>query len=602
MNAVFKESSFKEGLGGKGGGVIMLKHPNVTLVIVRLCEIVDINWAGYNDTTEMGVLQPRKSFAIFTEKAKVTCKQWTEANVENAQYFFEQITLFVHSQMLTKFRSSLDQSNSDCVKAINEAKENYDFFAQMSHELRTPFHGVISSLQILRSSKNTMSLKEQRELVNSALDCGNVMLKTLDDILNIAKSKHQVEPAYSDINIAMITALSSRMLGPMAETKGVILGYELYPIDSQVIDKFELVCSDEPGVYLWDTITVRTDETRLLQLVNNLTNNAIKFTRKKGTVRVRARLVLRSQLRELWRAVCDQHLINHVFVGTLDHDSQSVDELVYVLEVSDTGGGVTAVDMEKMANAYMQADSTSRLAKTKGTGLGLHICKLNVGVLNGVFCLASSIHRGSTFFVAIPVSFTNNNGITFLTHSNSVDSMTDFIARPGEHQSCTDEDEDSDHLPSSDSSLHDEPLYLEPSGSSTKVLLIVDDSKVNLKLAERKIKLEFPDSFKIILIETGLQCIQRIRDMVEANQYHEVAGVLCDYHMPEMDGAETIRNIRAIEATLDYKKRVPIAAFTADITSDSHKELKVAGADYTLSKPSPDNALETLCRKFLKEK
>ena len=251
----------------------------------------------------------------------------------------------------------------------------------------------------------------------------------------------------------------------------------------------------------------------------------------------------------------------------------------------------------------MQADSTSRLAKTKGTGLGLHICKLNVGVLNGVFCLASSIHRGSTFFVAIPVSFTNNNGITFLTHSNSVDSVTDLIARPGEYHSFTDEDDDSSHLPSSHSSLHDdELLYLEPGDSSTKVLLIVDDSKVNLKLAERKIKLEFPDSFKIILIETGLQCIQRIRDMVEANQYHEVAGVLCDYHMPEMDGAETIRNIRAIEATLDYKKRVPIVAFTADITSDSHKELRVAGADYTLSKPSPDNALETLCRKFLKEK
>ena len=577
----------------------MLKHPNVTIVIVRVCQIVDINWAGVNDTTEIGVLQPRKSFAIFTEKAKVTCKQWTDANVENAQYFFEQITLFVHSHMLTRFRSSLDQSNSDCVKAINEAKENYDFFAQMSHELRTPFHGVISSLQILQSAKNTLTLKDQKELITSALDCGNVMLKTLDDILNIAKSKHCVEPIIADINISMITALSSRMLGPMAETKGVMLRYELCPVNNQVIDKFELVCSSEPGVHLWDTITVRTDETRVLQLVNNLTNNAIKFTKKHGVVSVRANLVLRSQLRELWQTVCNQHLINHIFVGSPDCDEQSVNDLVYVVEVTDTGSGVTATDMQKMANAYMQADSTSRLAKTKGTGLGLHICKLNAGVLNGIFSLASTIHRGSTFFAAIPVSFSNNSNTMFMTHSNSADSFSDLIPHVG--QSSTDNDKDSKYSSSGRSSPF-EPSEMEPVPSTNEnVLFIVDDSKVNLKLAERKIKLEYSDLFKIVLLESGQNCIKAVRDLVESNQYHELVGVLMDYHMPEMDGSETIRNIRSIEATLDYKKRVPIAAFTADITSDSDRDLKNAGADYILPKPTPANALEAMCRNFLKQ-
>ena len=598
MNSIFKESSFKEGLNGMGGGVIMLKHPNVTLVIVRVCEIVDINWAGVNDTTEFGILQPRKSFAIFTEKAKVTCKQWTDANVENAQYFFEQITLFVHSHMLTQFRTSLDQSNSDCVKAISEAKENYDFFAQMSHELRTPFHGVISSLQILQSSKNTLSLKDQKELVTSALDCGNVMLKTLDDILNIAKSKHSVEPSINDICISMITALSSRMLGPMAETKRVLLRYELCPVSEAVIDRFELVCSSEPGVYLWDTITVRTDETRVLQLVNNLTNNAIKFTKKNGVVSVRARLVLRSQLGELWQDVCNQHLINHVFVGSLDCDDQSVNDLVYVIEVTDSGSGVTSTDMQKMANAYMQADSTSRLAKTKGTGLGLHICKLNVGVLNGIFSLASTIHRGSTFFAAIPVSYSNNSNTMFMTHSNSADSFNDLLRPTG--KTSTDDDKDSLKFSSSGRSSPFDVSEIEPV-LSTKRLFIVDDSKVNLKLAEKKIKLEFSELFKIVLLDSGQSCIMAVRDLVESSLYHELVGVLMDYHMPEMDGSETIRNIRSIEATLNYKKRVPIAAFTADVTSDSEKDLKGAGADYILPKPTPADALEAMCRNFLKK-
>jgi hypothetical protein len=184
MNSMVEYTSFKEGLTGDGAGLIFSKQADVSIAIIRKSEVHDVCWGGNPDkSVAVGPqerLQPRASFDIFVEKARVHCKVWSAVDLELAQYFIERVSNYVHGQMLASFRLSLEQSNAECLQAIESNKEHTEFFAHMSHELRTPFHGVMSSLQILDNGGESLSKEDRKEIIESALECKHNVEVSID--------------------------------------------------------------------------------------------------------------------------------------------------------------------------------------------------------------------------------------------------------------------------------------------------------------------------------------------------------------------------------------------------------------------------------------
>jgi signal transduction histidine kinase len=319
LNSIISMSQFTEGLAGNGAGVIFYKSQYASLALIRRTQVADVRWAGNpdypTDPSIPGRLQPRISFELYIESAKNESRMWNLMDVEVAQYFFDRISQYLHTEMLNTFRLSLDQSNSECIQAIESSKEHYEFFAHMSHELRTPFHGVMSSLQILDTGAESIPYSEQREIIECALECGKTMLRTLDDILTIAKSRNSVECLKNPIIIAKILHSTARMMGPIAENKSV----HFQNVTGKLIKNCSL--SGEKDLQMseieWRSLVVLGDETRIAQITNNLTNNAIKFTPSNGSVTLTSQLLSFSEVCTKWKSVCSKYPFHYLSIDPL---------------------------------------------------------------------------------------------------------------------------------------------------------------------------------------------------------------------------------------------------------------------------------------------
>eukprot|EP00595_Chromulina_sp_UTEXLB2642_P002123 CAMPEP_0196764860 /NCGR_PEP_ID=MMETSP1095-20130614/7031_1 /TAXON_ID=96789 ORGANISM="Chromulina nebulosa, Strain UTEXLB2642" /NCGR_SAMPLE_ID=MMETSP1095 /ASSEMBLY_ACC=CAM_ASM_000446 /LENGTH=410 /DNA_ID=CAMNT_0042121531 /DNA_START=1238 /DNA_END=2471 /DNA_ORIENTATION=- len=356
--SVVSISNYKQYLNGDGAGLIFYKQTTTSIAIIRKSIVSDVVWGGSPDKVvdENNRLQPRNSFSAFIEKAKVECKPWTEIDKQLAEQFFERCIDQIHLETLETFRISLDQSNSDSAKAIEAAEELYEFFAHMSHELRTPFHGVISALQLLDAA-SCIDEKERKDIVKSALECGENMLKTLNDILTIAKSRHNVEADRKPMSISNLISACKRMMDPLAEAKHIRFGITLSTIYNNLCDS-------------WENVTILSDETKILQTINNLTNNAIKFTPINGFVKVNVSLFNRKNAKDRWNELKSTYNGSCVINDHMDpFNSFDIDnEPMLMFEVSDSGCGIIESNMSAMFNAYKQLSQGVEKVY-QGTGL-----------------------------------------------------------------------------------------------------------------------------------------------------------------------------------------------------------------------------------------
>jgi light-regulated signal transduction histidine kinase (bacteriophytochrome)/CheY-like chemotaxis protein len=585
-NSIISLSSFREGLSGTGAGVIFSKHPNVCIAIIRRSEISDVYWAG-NPDKNVNVaanerLQPRSSFEIFFERARHHSKLWNEVDIELAQYFFERLTNYLHSQLLSTFRLSLDQSNSECIQAIEAAKEHYEFFAHMSHELRTPFHGVISSLQILDSGGSSISHDEQKEIVESALECGKTMLRTLDDILVIAKHKNNVETVRSPVNIWKLISSSRKMMGPIAENKGVSFQADLLRSDESKIIGLDANL-DQQDLY-WKSIVVLSDEVRIIQIANNLTNNAIKFTDPGGSVSLRAHLLKKENVELLWDNVCKKYV--NSFQSIIDKNDVAelnnlnlTEVLWYVIEIEDTGCGVSFEDMKTMFNAYKQV--SSGVKKTyQGTGLGLHICRLHAELMHGSLRVASSPDKGTLFLCSLPVTLLKESKLDPIKDASAI------IIESSAASSLVKENS------------FNSKIIVPSKVRKNAVFLVVDDSMVNLRLTKRKINMTLEDNALVKFAMDGLQAIEFVEKAISEFKYSDLVGIFMDYHMPKCSGLQAIVEIRKLERKYQALP-VYIIAFTADVSETTTHELINAGANEVLPKPTPNGKMEDICVRLL---
>ncbi|WP_157269139.1 ATP-binding protein [Azohydromonas aeria] len=370
-------------------------------------------------------------------------------------------------------------------EAANAVKS--EFLATMSHEIRTPMNAILGTVQVLDRAVHDDA---QRQLVATIRTAGRTLLSLVNDVLDISRIEAgHMELEHEPFELRGVLRNVADVFTQMAQAKGLSLVLQPVPELPPLVG----------------------DARRLEQVLYNLLGNAIKFTNTGGvTVAVHAQ----------------QATTGHVMLD---------------LEVRDTGIGIAADQVERIFDAFVQADSSTN-RRYGGTGLGLAICRRLVSHMGGDMGVRSQPGAGSEFWLRVPFD------------------VATALAKPAV-------------LPAAS------PACQRLAGVR---VLVVDDAQVNLQVARQLLELE---GATCTTASDGWQALQQLQ---EGSSGLDV--VLMDVQMPGLDGIETTRRLRSLAASAN----LPVIALTAGTLASHREQARQAGMNDFLGKPFELDALVTV--------
>ncbi|MFB8791097.1 MAG: PAS domain S-box protein [Potamolinea sp.] len=275
-------------------------------------------------------------------------------------------------------------------RLIVEKMKN-EFVSVVSHELRTPLTSIRGSLGLLFSGKlGELSPKAYR-MLEIAVNNTDRLVRLINDILDLERIESgKVELLKQTCNVADLMKAAAEVMQTMAERVRVNLSVSTVP---------------ETIPQLW------ADSDRLLQILTNLLSNAIKFSRPGNTVWLTAEIqelscqcsISRKSIPSLnSQSLLDKKAV--LLTKNIDAPtfSPNLGERAILFKVKDQGRGIPTEQLEKVFGRFQQVDASDFRVKG-GTGLGLAICRSIVLAHGGQIWVESTLEKGSTFYVMIPI-------------------------------------------------------------------------------------------------------------------------------------------------------------------------------------------------------
>lgn len=351
------------------------------------------------------------------------------------------------------------------------AKANQDktrFIATISHELRTPLNGIVGLSRMLRDTELT---KEQFNWVSTIYASGITLGNIFNDIIDIDRlDRDKLELSLKTVSLNEFTDELGSIIRLLAADKS--------------LEFISTVTDPLPSL-------IEVDGTRLRQILWNIMFNAVKFTQR-GQVKLNVSATV---------------------------PEAGVSLVKFVIE--DSGIGIPKDDLDKIFAMYYQVDHPDHQTAT-GTGIGLAICKQMVDLMQGTITVDSTVGRGSTFTIELPVTIST------------------------------------------------QPVQLEELKVSNLDILLVEDIELNVMVAKALLE---KLGQRVDVAMTGQAAI----DMVRAHTYDLI---LLDIQLPDINGFDVAKTLHQEDLVM----QTSIVALTANVIKKREEYLE-SGMDDIIAKP-----------------
>ncbi|XXF78663.1 HAMP domain-containing protein [Myxococcaceae bacterium GXIMD 01537] len=497
---------------------------------------VVLNMIMANVRTEELLLQSQGLTQELQSQSRELTQQQEELKRSNSELEAQALELEDKAKLLEHQNRKVEEKNREVEQARSSLEEKAEqlsliskykseFLANMSHELRTPLNSMLVLAKLLSDNSGGNLSSKQVEYAGTIYTSGGDLLSLINEILDLSKveaGKMEVQPR--EVRPRELLDFAGRSFGPVAEQRGLSFHTEL---DADVPE------------------TIDTDPKRLTQILKNLLSNAFKFT-STGHVSLRIRV-----------ASPEEHF----------HNASLMDcGPVIAFSVIDTGIGIPEDKQRLIFEAFQQADGTTS-RKYGGTGLGLSISRELARLLGGELRVRSARGAGSTFTLYLPSSLSLDcRGEP--AEGEELETMEELMVAP----LMVREPPAEPLVAPADGATAGERPSEESASLAGRRVLIVDDDVRNIfaltsVLESRGLHVSFANDGRAALQSLG--------------EDTPVDAVLLDVMMPEMDGYEAMRAIRAEPRWAD----LPIIAVTAlALPNDREKCLEAGATDY-LPKP-----------------
>lgn len=390
------------------------------------------------------------------------------------------------------YRENLEAANEEIQRIMNQRER---LLLTITHDIKAPAASISGFIDLMKEYvTEAQGMECLQNIKNSAAHLSRLVASLLD-YHQLENGLMKVQPV--SFSPAQLVKESVEGMRLRAEEKGLSISYEM-----TIGMKKEANQENETDKELF-----LADAFRIRQILDNLVSNAIKYT-DHGSVNIEARV------------------------------SKIMGKLTLTLSVQDTGKGMTDEEKQKVFQAFTRLKSAQGI---EGTGLGLSITQELVSLLGGEILLRSTLGKGSSFIVTLPIEPAPKD-----------DSQED-IKQTSDHQ----EAKDSDNKKKAQQEF------------ANHKVLILDDDKLQLQLLQEMLRRIAGDSWQVF-------ACNHVIDALTILHYEQPALMLMDIEMPEMNGTEMITHINHTNMT--------VIAMTAHDTSIREQLIK-AGFDDCLFKP-----------------
>ena len=392
------------------------------------------------------------------------------------------------------YRENLEAANEEIQRIMNQRER---LLLTITHDIKAPAASISGFIDLMKDYvSNPQGLECLQNIKNSAAHLSHLVASLLD-YHQLENGLMKVQP--TSFSPAQLVAESVEGMKLRAEEKGLEISFE---------------CKMKGMEFF------RADAFRIRQILDNLVSNAIKYT-DRGSVTIQAQV------------------------------SEILGKPTLTLSVKDTGKGMTDEEKQKVFQAFTRLKSAQGI---EGTGLGLSITQELVSLLGGEIILHSTLGKGSTFIVTIPIE------------PAPKEESQEMAPSEVEHDPSLDSAQDKEGQNSGSHQITD--IKKKPEFANHKIL-ILDDDKLQLQLLQEMLRRIVGDTWQVF-------ACNHVMDALTTLHNEQPALMLMDIEMPEMNGMDMIAHIN--------HTNMMVVAMTAHDTSILGQLLK-AGFDDFLFKP-----------------